>query len=67
MDLITLNDVYKTYHVGEIDVPVLKGVSLRVGRGELVAADGRLGIGQEHADEHPGLPRSPDIRRILAR
>ncbi len=28
MELIKLNNVYKTYHLGEIDVPVLKGVSL---------------------------------------
>jgi len=27
-NLIELHDLYKTYHVGEIDVPVLKGVTL---------------------------------------
>jgi ABC-type lipoprotein export system ATPase subunit len=46
MQLITLNDVYKTYHVGEIDVPVLKGVSVAVGRGELVALMGASGSGK---------------------
>ena len=46
MELITLKDVYKTYHVGEIDVPVLKGVSLAVGRGELVALMGASGSGK---------------------
>ena len=28
MDLIRLEDIYKTYHLGEVDVPVLRGISL---------------------------------------
>ena len=27
MDLIELRDIHKTYHLGEVDLPVLKGVS----------------------------------------
>ena len=44
--LIKLVDLYKTYHMGEVDVPVLKGVSLGVGRGELVALMGASGSGK---------------------
>ena len=29
MELIELRDVHKTYHLGEVNVPVLKGISLR--------------------------------------
>ena len=29
-DLIELRDIYKTYHLGEVDLPVLKGVSLKI-------------------------------------
>jgi macrolide transport system ATP-binding/permease protein len=46
MKLIELKDLYKTYHLGEIDVPVLKGVSLTVSQGEFVALMGTSGSGK---------------------
>src|SRR4051794_11540399 len=46
MHLIELKDIRKTYHLGEVDVPVLKGVSLTVDRGELVALMGASGSGK---------------------
>lgn len=44
--LIALEEITKTYHMGELDVPVLKGVSLTIRPGEYVALMGSSGSGK---------------------
>ncbi len=46
MPLIELHNLVKTYHLGEMDVPVLKGISMTVKKGELVALTGSSGSGK---------------------
>ena len=46
MELIRLENITKTYHLGEVDVPVLKGVSLVINRAEMVALMGVSGSGK---------------------
>ena len=46
MELMQLTDIVKTYHLGEVDVPVLKGITLTVKHGEMVALMGQSGSGK---------------------
>lgn len=44
--VISCTDLYKTYRQGELDVPVLLGVTLAIARGERVAIVGASGSGK---------------------
>ena len=44
--MITLRDITKVYRVGEMDLPVLKGVSLDIKKGEFVSLTGSSGSGK---------------------
>jgi macrolide transport system ATP-binding/permease protein len=46
MELIRLENICKNYRRGELDIPVLQGVSLKIERGELLALVGASGSGK---------------------
>ena len=62
MAVLEAREVTKTYREGQHEVPVLRGVSLSVERGEVVALEGPSGLGQDDAPVHPGLPAHPHRR-----
>ncbi len=46
MQLIELREIRKTYYLGEVDLPVLNGITLSIGSGEFVALTGASGSGK---------------------
>lgn len=44
--MITVREVYKTYRLGDLEVPVLKGINLVIEQGEFVSVMGPSGSGK---------------------
>ncbi|GBE18931.1 macrolide export ATP-binding/permease protein MacB [archaeon BMS3Abin16] len=65
MTLLKLENVYKTYHMGKVSVPVLKNINLEIKKGEYVSIMGPSGSGKSTMMNLIGALDRPSKGRIL--
>lgn len=65
LNIIELEDVWKVYKMGEVEVPALKGLSLRVAPGEFLALMGPSGSGKSTAMNMIGCLDIPTKGSVL--
>lgn len=63
--MITISDLYKTFKIGERDLTVLKGITLEIRRGELLAIMGASGAGKSTLLHIIGLLDRPTRGMVL--
>ena len=64
-EIITVRDMVKTYHLGEVDVPALRGVSLGIRKSDFLVITGRNGSGKSTLLHQLGLLDRPDSGELL--
>ncbi|CAG0959318.1 MAG: ABC transporter ATP-binding protein [Candidatus Methanoperedens nitroreducens] len=65
MNIIELDDVWKIYRIGEVEVPALKGLSLKIKPGEFLALMGPSGSGKSTALNMIGCLDIPTRGRVF--
>src|SRR3989338_2023398 len=62
--IIKLENVWKIYKMGEVEVPALRGLNLKIKRGEFVAVQGASGSGKSTALNSIGCLDVPTKNRV---
>ncbi|MFH1171202.1 MAG: ABC transporter ATP-binding protein [bacterium] len=63
--ILSVRNISKTYHLGEVKVPALQGVSLEVAHGDFLVITGRNGSGKSTLLRQLGLLDVPDSGEIF--
>lgn len=59
-DVILVDDIHKTYHLGEVSVHAVRGISITVKKGDFLIITGRNGSGKSTLMHQLGLLDTPD-------
>ena len=65
MNIIQLNNIWKVYQMGQVEVPALRGVSLAVKKGEFLSIRGRSGSGKSTLVNMVGCLDTPTKGHVL--
>ena len=63
--MINVDNLKKTYYMGNQSLDALSGVTFEITKGEYVAIMGPSGSGKINADEHHWMPRFPNKRHLF--
>ena len=63
-DTLVVADISRTYRMGELEVPAIKGISLTIQEGDFVIVTGRNGSGKSTLLHQLGLLDRPDSGKI---
>ncbi|MFH0889905.1 MAG: ABC transporter ATP-binding protein [Candidatus Aenigmatarchaeota archaeon] len=63
--ILELQNVFKTYHLGKLEVPVLKGINVKIRRGEFVSITGPSGCGKSTCMHIMGCLDTPTSGKVM--